>query len=287
MSNNLKNNSKIIKKILTKVRPYINEEDKYNVKVVGINKGNSMSQNYCILIKNTPKFFAKVYDKRIPSTSQLRKISKQTNAFLYPIVDFSVGKMRCMITEYIIGNELSYTKSQAYQVAEILKSIHSQGCNSIFQRNNIKRELFSSLSYLMIHKVNFTGKRDVISYLMKNVSLCRKNYSFTHMDVHCKNFIVDSNNNIYLIDYENLLITDPWRDFIYACFFHDKEETVFWETVLQCYFNNNIPEDFWLTMKYYGYMHILRMVICEHKKANYKNINELSNKWFRSIEKHY
>ncbi len=274
-NNRLNDNTRFNKIILRKVRPFLNEEDRYRAKIKKIKKGNSTAQNYCILIRNTPKFFAKIYDNRVKHLSKLQDLSKQNNFFVYPIVDFAVGSKRCMVTDWLDGEDISGTPSEAYQVAEILKSIHSQKASVKHQKSDIKCELKRYLLYLTINKVNFMYKQEIISYLLKNTALCRKEFSLTHMDVHCRNFIIDSNNIVHLVDYENLCITDPWRDFVYACFFHDRAEDTFWEAVIQNYFNNNIPENFWITMKYYCYLHLLRMVICEHQKGNYENIDRL------------
>lgn len=272
-NNTLNDNTKFYKKILRKVRPFLNKEDKYAAKIKRIKKGNSTAQNYCILIRNIPRYFVKVYDKKVNLLPKLQQLSKQNNSLANPIADFSVGLKRCMVIDWLDGKNISGTPSEAHQVAEILKIIHSQKTSAKHHKLHIKLELKRYLLYLTVNKVEFMYKQEIVSYLLKNLVLCRKEYSLAHMDVHRRNFIIDSNDIIRLVDYENLCITDPWRDFVYACFFHDREEDLFWEAVINNYFNNNIPEDFWITMKYYCYLHLLRMIICEHRKNNYENID--------------
>lgn len=270
-------NTRFYEKILRKVRPFLNEEDRYSAKIKKIKKGNSTAINYCILIRNTPCYFVKVYDKKVKHLSQLQYLSNQNNFFVYPIIDFSVGSKRCMVTDWLDGEDISGTPSEAYQVSEILKSIHSKKTSVKHHKLHIKLELKCYVLYLTVNKIEFMHKQEIISYLLKNSDLCRKEFSLTHMDVHRRNFIIDSNDIVRLVDYENMCITDPWRDFVYACFFHDRVEDAFWEAVIQNYFNNNIPENFWITMKYYCYLHLLRMVICEHQNGNYENIDKLVN----------
>ncbi len=275
INNTLNDNKKFNKKILRKVRPFSSKEDRYTAKIKRIKKGNSTAQNYCILIRNTPRYFVKVYDKKVKHLSQLQYLRRQNDFFVYPIVDFSVGSKRCMVTDWLDGEDISGTPSEAYQVAEILKFIHSQKASVKHHKLHYKLELKRYLLYLTVKKVDFMHKQEIISYLLNNSALCRKECSLTHMDVHRRNFIIDSNDIVRLVDYENLCITDPWRDFVYACFFHDREENLFWEAVINYYFNDNIPEEFWITMKYYCYLHLLRMIICEHQKGNYETIDRL------------
>lgn len=286
-NNTLNDNTRFYKKILRKVRPFINKEDRYTAKIKRIKKGNSTAQNYCILIRNTPHYFVKVYDKKVKALPKLQQLSKQNNSLANPIVDFSVGLKRCMMIDWLGGENISGTPSEACQVAEILKFIHSQKTSVKHHKLNIKLELKRYLLYLTVNKVEFMHKQEIISYLLKNSALCRKEYSLTHMDVHRRNFIIDSNDIVRLVDYENLCITDPWRDFVYACFFHDREEDLFWEAVINNYFNDDIPEDFWITMKYYCYLHLLRMIICEHQKGNYENIDRLINSIWGSWNCYY
>lgn len=267
--------ARLYKRILMKVVPFLKSEDRYTAKIKKINKGNSTAHNYCIFIRNQPRYFVKIYDKKIKHLSQLQYLSKQNTFSIYPIVDFSIGLKRCMVTDWVDGEDISGTSCEAYQVAEILKSIHSLRNSKVHHKFHIKSELKQYLLYFAVHKVEFAHKQEIVSYLFKNATLCRSEYTLTHMDVHRRNFIIDSNNIVRLVDYENLCIADPWRDFVYACFFHDREEDLFLESVINNYFNDGIPEDFWITMKYYCYLHLLRMVICEHQKGNYENIDSL------------
>lgn len=141
---------------------------------------------------------------------------------------------------------------------------------------HIGLELFRHLLYVALHAVSIPHKKEILGFLKKNLSLCRKEYALTHMDLHAGNFHRDSQNTVYLIDYENIRITDPWRDLTYAIFFHEAEEDVFWYEFLRSYFNNSIPSDFWKIMKYYCYLQALRMMICSHQRKDQRHIDNLA-----------
>lgn len=271
----LNHETRLLKKCIRRVKSHLNKEDKYTARIKGVNTGNSTARNFIIFIRNTPRYFVKVYDKRVNYLSKLKKLSSQYNFFVYLIADFSIGSKRCMVTEWLEGKSIAGVPSEAYQVARILKTIHSQKYSAKLYKFRVKLELKRYFLYLKRYKVEFKHKQEIITYLAKNYPLCRKEFSLTHMDVHRRNFIIDSNGIIHLVDYENLRIFDPWRDLVYACFFHDKEENLFWEMVIKNYFDFDIPEDFWITMKYYCYLHLLRMIICEHQKGNLENVDLL------------
>lgn len=267
---------RLFEKCLRRVKPNIDIEDRNKVELRRIDAGNSTAQNYCILVSDTPHYFVKIYDKRVKYLSKLQKLSIQYNFLVYPIADFSIGSKRCMVTDWLDGKIITGTQSEAFQVAEILKTIHTQKYSAKLYKLRIKLELRRYLLYLEQNKVEFKHKREIVSYLVKNSALCRKEFSLTHRDVHKRNLIKDSQDIIHLVDYENVCISDPWRDLVYACFFHEKEENKFWEMVINYYFDFNVPEDFWITMKFYCYLHLLRMILCEHQNGNYKNIERLA-----------
>ena len=92
-----------------------------------------------------------------------------------------------MITNWVEATDITGTFSEAYQVAKILKAIHSQKPTKKCSKNHIKRELKRYLFYLQINRINTLHMREIVSYLLKNINLCRDEFSLTHMDVYQKN----------------------------------------------------------------------------------------------------
>lgn len=274
--------------ISRKIISLTNADNKFQIEVKRIDKGNSTALNYCVLIQNMPRFFVKLMDNRVKLLTCLQRITNQHQFLVPPVTCFPIGTKQCLVMQWVDSRNLSCTVDEAYQVAEILKAIHAQTVFTKHQKNSIKAELLRYIFYIRSNKIDFPHQKEIIAYLLKNMTLCRKKYSLTHMDVHCGNFLVDTNNRVRLIDYENLCVTDPWRDFVYACFFHDKREDDFWDAVLYSYFNSVIPSDFWSTMQYYCYLHLLRMIICEHRREKRKTINMLAeliwNNWNCNID---
>ena len=261
--------------ILQEVKDLISEKERNHIRIQKVNKGHSTARNYCVFVGDQPVFFVKVFRNIGNLSLQLQELSRKDNRFMYPISDFYIGTKRCMVTNWIKGSELTGTQAEAYQIAEILKVLHSHGFSSHSPLDGVNNELRKYRLYLAFHHVKMIHSEEILSYLLKNINQCNSNCSLTHMDVHLQNFITDSNGVIHLVDYENMCVTDPWRDFVYACFFHDKNEDDFWWTVLTQYFDSNIPDYFWVKMKFYCYLHLLRMIICEHQNMRYEKLDQI------------
>ena len=76
------------------------------------------------------------------------------------------------------------------------------------------------------------------------------------------------------------MISEPWRDFVYATSFHEKGENMFWFSVLLEYFKYLIPEEFWKAIKFYSIIQLLRMVICNYQMKNNYAIERVSESLF-------
>jgi dTMP kinase len=252
-----------------------------------VTKGNSNVANYCISCNREPMYFAKIHKGRITGASVINALHAYSRSFTKVVADIPVGyRQRCLITDWVNGREISCTMDEAQQVAGILKMLHSASVVDNERHMDPSLEMLRYMTYIRTRRVQFPHKREILQYLKQNKHLHRSIYALTHMDVHCGNFMTDDVGRVYLIDYENMCITDPWRDFVYAAFFHPKSEDAFWRQVLLEYFDFQIPDDFWYIIKYYSCIQFLRMIICEHQKENQNQINFLAEKIWPVLDIH-
>lgn len=266
-----------IQTIKNRIKELLVTEDISSIDVIAVQGGNSLSRNYCVSFHNQPLFFAKVYPCRNGDYPLLQKIMGTISNGDKLVAVFRIGNNCCLITNWIEGSGVHGTVSEAQQTARILQSIHAMPVPIKARSSDVYVELLHYRIYLSVHQVNFPHKVEITSFLKENSGLSRNETTLTHGDVHQGNLIVDSRGTVHLVDYENFAVRDPWRDFVYTCFFHARSENPFWKEVLQTYFNGHVPAQFWATMKYYCYLHLLRMVICEHQKGNSKTIDLLAN----------
>lgn len=244
-----------------------------------LKSGSLQTANYCILENERPLFFAKIYCSSNSIRAQaIHRLSRSCSEVIAPTIDFPIDEnLRCMVLEWIQGETLVPNTENAHCVAKILQSIHAVNVYNVAEPSLMENETSVLLDIIYRNNINFPYREHIKEYLSRRNSLVRKVFAFVHMDVHRKNFI-KCNNKIYIVDYENISISDPWRDLVYACYFHDPNENEFWSTVLESYFNGLVPDEFWSIMQYYCYLHLLRMIICEFRKENTDEVLRLANK---------
>lgn len=244
-----------------------------------IDRGKSLAENFCILVESVPRYFVKKCVSDIPGLDAMKKLGENERGFNRILGEFRMdGRDRYIVMEWIDGQSLTFTEDQARQAAAILKKLHSVPLKEKRKANNLKLELIRYLIYIKTRNVSFPHKNEILRFLIRNWNTGRGYAALTHMDVHSGNFIVDRQGNVHLIDYENLCFTDPWRDFVYAVMLHPRHEDEFWRQVLLEYFEQQIPDEFWHVIKYYSYVQLLRMIICEHQRGNQDQIDFLAER---------
>lgn len=112
-------------------------------------------------------------------------------------------------------------------------------------------------------------------------------YSLTHIDAICDNFLIDQNNDVYLIDWEYAGMQDPLVDVamfaIYAMY--SKEEI---DNLMNIYFDGEIePKD---KIKIYCYVSACGLLWsnwCEYKRIYGVEFGEYSMKQYRYAKDYY
>jgi aminoglycoside phosphotransferase (APT) family kinase protein len=182
-----------------------------------------------------------------------------------------------MLTHWVCGKAPELTFEAGYTVGKILKKLHSIKLPGSLKPFSIKDECNRKILAIKLKNVQFPHKDEILEYVKQNSHLARDNYSLAHLDVHLRNFLVDKRGNYFLIDYENLAITDPWMDLSYAAIFHTEEKDDFWYSVLMSYFDGDIPKNFWKVMRYYCHLHLLKLILGEHDKGLQEQIDYKAN----------
>lgn len=261
-----------------------------------IDKRNSISEKIVLVKNGIPKFMVKVtpIDYYIRSYELISFLYERGAPFAKPLCGFIIPNTRnyCLVTEWVDGFELNQDTFQdrfkiypySNNFAKTLHKLHNLKVDYKFPRVSIEDEIELYLKKIFDSKIDFLFKKDFLTFLQNNVHLVSKHdNNFVHMDVHIHNIIWSYNKSATLIDYENIMITDYYREFVYAVGFHDSFEDIFWFVTIFIYFNGKIPKDFWEKTRFYSIVHLLRMIIFESRENNQNKINWLC----KSIYKKY
>lgn len=276
-------------RLLEKSKELLNDE---SLSLFPLDGGNSLSVNFCLKSKSGKVYVAKLGKNQRMSRFELtKKLYAYGAAIANPIVEFDldVENTICTISEWIDGQTLNECiTSNSYSIFWLAKTvcraishIHKYNFASSLKQN-FGQEIDSYISYINKYGISFPHM-DCYFQMVQNAKLPSKALcGCTHMDFHTRNVIIDADGNAIIIDCENMMISNPWRDFVYAVAFHDKDEHLFWFSVLLEYFNYSIPNDFWKTIKYYCVIQLLRMIICNYQMNDYYAVDKISESLFET-----
>ncbi|MFX3672907.1 MAG: aminoglycoside phosphotransferase family protein [Paenisporosarcina sp.] len=102
----------------------------------------------------------------------------------------------------------------------------------------------------------------IIDFIESNSHYLRNRPNqFQHDDFHLENIILEANQYVGVIDFNNYEWGDPLHDFVKVAMFSREESIPFSVGQIHGYFNNNIPEDFWRLYSIYVAMVIFSSVV--------------------------
>ena len=101
-------------------------------------------------------------------------------------------------------------------------------------------------------ELKYDGGGDLfLAYLTRNRHLLKdRPQSYQHGDYHIGNMMIDSNGKLYIIDFNRNDYGDPWEEFnrIVWC---AQKSTIFASGMVNGYFDNNVPIEFWRLLALY------------------------------------
>ena len=238
--------------------------DKWS-KVEPLLKGWSDDKKYIVYTEDF-KYLLRVsdislYNKRLEQFNLLKEVDKLELNTPKPI---SFGKLNdneaYMLLSYVEGKPaqeyiLNVTDDEAYKLGidagNILKKLHSIKVNideSWYEKYKIKAN--KKIEAYLASSYKLDNSELILSYYKDNLQLMRnREYSLTHGDYHLGNMVVD-NGKIGIIDFDKMKYSDSYDDF--KPYYWSVSMNKYFEIgLIDGYFNNNIPDDFFKILKYY------------------------------------
>jgi len=216
---------KQIKKIIESLDPKILKLKKIKItsfKKLGVGEGNL---NYVFKVKDK-KFIARInIDKEYPTKSKeeydnlkiVEKLHHSPNVYYYH------KKPGFIILDFIEGHpwrmkKTNYNKKQIIMLARTLADLHSRTNNKL-DKSSMKYQYYINEGIKYNKRINkftknkFKKELDELLKFIKQTLPKKENHKFgiIHADV-CPQNIVETKNDIKLIDWESLRLGDPARD---------------------------------------------------------------------------
>lgn len=232
-----------------------------------INKGWSADIKYLIKDDNNNKYLLRIssidqYEKKLVEFDYLKKLEKIGLSMCKPIEFGTCDDGVYIILSWIEGVDaqeyiLNLSNKEQYEYGiiagkELLK-IHSLNAPSnIFDwEEKFNKKIDRKIKMYEDCPIKIDKANNLIEYINNNRHLLKnRNLVFHHGDYHIGNMMINENKELVIIDFNRADFGDPYEEFnrIVWC---AQASSYFASGIVDGYFNNDVPEDFWRVLALY------------------------------------
>lgn len=232
-----------------------------------INKGWSADIKYLIKDDNNNKYLLRIssidqYEKKLVEFDYLKKLEKIGLSMCKPIEFGTCDDGVYIILSWIEGVDaqeyiLNLSNKEQYEYGiiagkELLK-IHSLNAPSnIFDwEEKFNKKIDRKIIMYEDCPIKIDKANNLIEYINNNRHLLKnRNLVFHHGDYHIGNMMINENKELVIIDFNRADFGDPYEEFnrIVWC---AQASSYFASGIVDGYFNNDVPEDFWRVLALY------------------------------------
>lgn len=233
-----------------------------------INKGWSTDKKFYIENNKGEKLLLKVFDKsnidfRLEEYNYIKKALDIGIYTSYPI-DFGIcsnNKKGYQLFKWIEGNNLEselihFNKNKQYKLGiasgQILKQLHTIPSKVLPKKwdERYKHKIDRVLKNYYNSPLKIDNDKVITNFIKKHKYLLKNRPEiFQHGDFHVGNLILD-NSRIGVIDYNRMSFGDPFEEFNRIIFSANISKP-FAIGQIKGYFNNRIPDDFFILLALY------------------------------------
>ena len=232
-----------------------------------INNGWSTDIKYLIKDDNNNKYLLRIssidqYDKKLIEFNYLKKLEEIGLSMCKPIEFGTCDDGVYIILSWIEGVDaqeyiLNLSNKEQYEYGiiagkELLK-IHSLNAPSnIFDwEEKFNKKIDRKIIMYEDCPIKIDKANNLIEYINNNRHLLKnRNLVFHHGDYHIGNMMINENKELVIIDFNRADFGDPYEEFnrIVWC---AQASSYFASGIVDGYFNNDVPEDFWRVLALY------------------------------------
>jgi aminoglycoside phosphotransferase (APT) family kinase protein len=180
------------------------------------------------------------------------------SAFEFGICDEGVYSLQSWIAGKDVEEMFPYlsdTEQYVYglEAGRILKKIHSVPISSMQEDCDIRfnRKIDRKIQMYNDCPIKYENGQVFIDYLNANRHLLKdRPLCYQHGDYHIGNMMIDNDGKLQIIDFDRDDYGDPWEEFnrIVWC---AQKAPVFASGMVNGYFDNDVPMDFWRLIALY------------------------------------
>lgn len=232
-----------------------------------INKGWSSDQKFCVTDQNGVRYLLRVsdiaqYDAKQAEFSVMKQLAELDIPMCKPIefgtCNEGVYSIQSWIdgvdAEQVIGNysqDLQY--NYGVQAGRILRKIHSIPAPATQQdwETFFNRKMDRKIKNYGECPIKYQNGKALIDYINQNRHLLKgRPQTYQHGDYHIGNMMIGNDGQLYVIDFNRSDYGDPWEEFnrIVWC---AQKSPMFASGMVNGYFDNAVPMDFWRLLALY------------------------------------
>lgn len=232
-----------------------------------IKKGWSSDKKYCVKDEMGNKYFLRVssmeqYNRKKNEYARMCQVSSLGIPMSRPI-EFGICKDGVYsIQSWIDGEDAeqvipggSDTEQYVYglEAGRILRKIHSIQAPATLEdwESRFNRKINNKIKKYNESSIKYENGQLFIDYINGNRHLLKgRPQVYQHGDYHIGNMMVDRNGELYIIDFDRDDYGDPWEEFnrIVWC---AQKAPFFASGMVNGYFNDNVPMEFWKLLALY------------------------------------
>ena len=232
-----------------------------------INKGWSSDKKYCVTDENGTRYLLRVSDIAQHDTKQSEfNMMKQVASFGVPMcqpIEFGTCEDGVYsVQSWIDGEDAEqvmsgYSDTEQYvyglEAGRILRKIHSIPAPATQEDWEIRfnRKMDYKIKKYGECPIKYENGQAFIDYINENRHLLKdRPQVYQHGDYHIGNMMIDRNGQLHIIDFNRNDYGDPWEEFnrIVWC---AQKAPLFASGMVNGYFDNNVPMEFWRLLALY------------------------------------
>lgn len=232
-----------------------------------ITKGWSGDKKYCVTVVDGDKYLLRIspiekHDQKKVEFEVMQRVAALGVPMCQPIKFGICNEDVYSLQSWIEGKDAEEKiplmsgieqYNYGFKSGRILKQIHSLPISSILEEweTRFNRKIDRNIKMYSDCKVKYESGQVFIDYINANRQLLKdRPQCYQHGDYHIGNMMVDNDNKLQIIDFDRYDYGDPWEEFNRIVWSVQAAPT-FASGMVNGYFDNNVPLDFWRLLALY------------------------------------